>query len=137
MNHLLFCYGTLQVPQVIAGIIQRIPPSTSARLPGYGCRRVTKRHYPGLVALPEQCCQGRVYKSLTLAELRRLDQYEGSEYRRIRCMVEIDGKSANKVNREIAAWVYEYRFAGRLTDQAWSLETYQKQLKLGSGIFKE
>ena len=94
----LFVYGTLMAPQVIETLIDRLPSHTSAILKS-GYRRHPVRNYafPGLIPAVSSSISmpitGVLYRGVTEPELMRLDRFEGDEYRKQTCTVEVaDGK---------------------------------------------
>jgi gamma-glutamylcyclotransferase (GGCT)/AIG2-like uncharacterized protein YtfP len=73
----LFAYGTLVDPRVIARVTGRsFPASSPAVLQGY-VKRQTVFGYPALFPDPNRSVDGVVYYSLTDADWKRLDEYEG------------------------------------------------------------
>ena len=78
----LFCYGTLRVPAVVRALLGRVPGSRDAVLPAYRRGRLAGRPWPGIAPSAAESVGGTLYEGLTAAELRRLDRYEGADYRR-------------------------------------------------------
>ena len=78
----LFCYGTLQSPAVMTAIVGRSPRRRAAVLPGHQVARLAGRPWLGITISPAGTVSGTLYHDLTPAELRRLDRYEGTDYRR-------------------------------------------------------
>lgn len=118
----LFCYGTLQVPQVMARMAGREFPHRVAVLPGYTSLRVCGTAYPGIVARPGAVTAGVVYSGLTAVHLRRLDRYEGILYRRRRVRVE------NDAGCPLETWVYVIAepYRHRLSDEPWDFEAFAR-----------
>lgn len=89
-------------------------------MPGYQRCAIKGKCYPGLTARTGGQTPGIVYEGLGAAELRRLDAYEGAQYRRIRVSV-IVGQG-----ERLAAWCYVMhpRQLHRLTGRDWSVETF-------------
>ena len=116
--HKLFAYGTLLYPQCIRGLLGRVPDSQAARLTGYVAKTVCAENYPGLLIRHRTTTRGRLYARLTPGELRKLDSYEGKDYRRVRLSVMTDD------NRRSIAWVYVTRPAAqrRVTRQNWPIK---------------
>jgi gamma-glutamylcyclotransferase (GGCT)/AIG2-like uncharacterized protein YtfP len=78
----LFSYGTLQFAAVMAALVRRSPRRRPAVLPRHRVGLLAGRPWPGIAPAPAEATAGILYENLTLAELRRLDRYEGSDYRR-------------------------------------------------------
>lgn len=93
MPDLLFVYGTLRDPDLLAAVLAR-PLNGAAIFPAIapGHRVVTypSRTYPALVRAPGATAEGLVLADLTPFELDLLDAYEGAEYRRGRIPVILD-----------------------------------------------
>ena len=90
-SYSLLVYGTLRDPQVQEAVIGRCVVGRPARLYGYEKRSLRQGAavYPILVeASAAHFVDGHIL-SVTDEELRRMDEYEGHTYRRIR--VAVDG----------------------------------------------
>lgn len=84
----LFCYGTLQIPQVVEILISRTPYVTDAVFEHWRAAPLPYAIYPGLV--PDLgCVSGKIIWDISAPELKILDDFEGEEYRRdIICKME-------------------------------------------------
>ncbi len=84
MATLLFVYGTLRDPDLLAGVLAR-PLNGGAVLaacaPGFGAVHYPSRPYPALVRVPGAAAEGLVLTDLTPFERDLLDAFEGEEYR--------------------------------------------------------
>ncbi len=83
--HRLFAYGTLNQPAIQRQVIGRLIKGKPARLEGYSMSSLGQgRHvYPVIVRAEGSTIDGYVLV-INETELRRIDYYEGSEYKRIR-----------------------------------------------------
>ena len=85
MTDLLFVYGTLRDPELLAGVLGR-PLSAAAMLPaaapGFAALHYPGRIYPALVRRPGAAAAGQVLTDLSPFERDLLDAFEGEEYRR-------------------------------------------------------
>lgn len=108
----LFVYGTLLMPGRRKEIIGREPGGRPARLEGYRRLVIARRRYPGLLAAAGETVQGRLLEHLSPQELRRLDRYEGGEYRRLALRVAVPGGYR-------LAWVYVPRKGVPLGPDGW------------------
>ncbi|PXX54572.1 gamma-glutamyl AIG2-like cyclotransferase [Nocardia tenerifensis] len=79
-GHSLFAYGTLQFPEVLEVLIDRVPSLTPTAAPGWRVAALTDRLYPGLVAAPSSVAHGVVLDDLTASEWAILDTFEDDEY---------------------------------------------------------
>ena len=98
--HRLFCYGTLQIPEVLEAVIGHPLQGAHAVLPGYTAYQVRRAEYPGLVRSPGNKTYGRLYRDVTPMELNVLDRFEGRLYRRQPQVIVKDS------GQRIQAWVY-------------------------------
>lgn len=99
-HHRLFCYGTLQIPEVLEAVIGHPLQGIHAALPGYTAYQVRRAEYPGLVRSPGNKTSGRLYNHVTPMELNVLDRFEGRLYRRRPQIIVKDS------GQRIQAWVY-------------------------------
>jgi gamma-glutamylcyclotransferase (GGCT)/AIG2-like uncharacterized protein YtfP len=85
MPDLLFVYGTLRDPDLLAGVLNRPlrgDAMLAATAPGFAAVHYPKRTYPALVRRPGVAAPGLVLTDLTRFEHDLLDAFEGPEYRR-------------------------------------------------------
>lgn len=128
MKRHLFCYGTLQIPYIIRAVIGRVPESIAAKLNQFACYAVMGECYPAVRPEKEAVTHGILYFNLTPVELKKLDYFEGSEYRRqYHCVV-------TDMGNNIAAHVYvwELNRANRLSRRHWQLERFLNPARYGS-----
>ncbi|GAA1004152.1 gamma-glutamylcyclotransferase family protein [Streptomyces thermogriseus] len=77
----LFCYGTLQLPEVLEALLGRIPARTPASAPGWRAAALEGRVYPGLVAdALGGAATGLLLTDLSTEEWRILDAFEDDRY---------------------------------------------------------
>ena len=116
----LFCYGTLQIPEVITTVTGTSFAGVPARLDGYACYRVKDAHYPGVVPCADKNTEGVLYTGIEEKDLQVLDRFEGSLYeRQLLKTVTLDGHLRS-------AWVYvtPSAKAKQLTNQPWFLQDF-------------
>jgi len=116
----LFCYGTLQIPEVMKAVTGQIYTGVNARLPGYAIYRVKDAEYPGIIEAPDDETSGVLYHGVSDEDLRVLDLFEGELYdRRLLEVITADGKSDH-------AWVYVISPKNKnyLTNESWHLKTF-------------
>lgn len=80
----LFVFGTLMDAETLHFVLGRpVAPECvlPARLLGYQRRTIRGREYPMLVRRTDASVEGLVILNLDAADWRRLDAYEGPEYR--------------------------------------------------------
>lgn len=84
MATLLFLYGTLRDPDLLAGVLAR-PLNGDAMLaahaPGFAAVHYPGRPYPALVRSPGGAAEGLVLTDLSTFERDLLNMFEGEEYR--------------------------------------------------------
>ena len=103
----LFCYGTLCDDSTFARVTQSTAtPLVPATLEGWRQFNVPGVPYPAAVpASPQHRVEGGLREISSDTIWTRLDEYEGSEYTRVDCVV----KAASGA---IEAQVYRYGFGG-------------------------
>ena len=111
----LFCYGTLQYPE----IMQQVSGTHYAGLPvvleNYACYTVRGEVFPGIIPEPGAHTRGIVYNGMGTAQLERLDAFENDFYARRRVVV------SGADERPLQAWAYVVRSEDRalLSDEHW------------------
>ena len=116
----LFCYGTLQVPEVIRAVTGQTYAGQKATLQGYTIYRVKDAEYPGIVRSDNDEVEGILYKNVADKSMKVLDLFEGDLYRRqLQCVETADGR----INQ---AWCYVIRDEnkGLLTAETWRLADF-------------
>ncbi len=116
----LFCYGTLQVPEVIQAVTGRTYQGKAATLHGYAIYRVKNVEYPGIIRSTDSEIEGVVYDNVSDKDLEVLDLFEGDLYRRPWLDVVLaDGTNCR-------AWCYVIRDKNKnlLTNATWRLEDF-------------
>uniref|UniRef100_A0A1J3C8L5 Putative gamma-glutamylcyclotransferase n=1 Tax=Noccaea caerulescens TaxID=107243 RepID=A0A1J3C8L5_NOCCA len=81
-GHDVFVYGSLQEPQVVYVLLNRIPDHVSAVLSGFHRFRLKGRIYPTILPDGTRQVTGKVLKGITDDELKLLDDFEDVEYDR-------------------------------------------------------
>ena len=123
MRHHLFCYGSLQFPEVINAVVGRHFQGRRAALHGYAAFDVRRAEYPGIRPQPGRTTSGQVYSGLTPDELAVLDRFEGRLYERRRLAVRMaDG-------RRRGVWVYAIKPGRirRLAPTRWDRRTFRQR----------
>ena len=116
----LFCYGTLQVPEVIQTVTGQTYPKKHAKLRGYAIYKVKDAEYPGIIRAADSQIGGIVYDGVSDKDLKVLDLFESDLYRRqLLDVVLADGTICK-------AWCYVIREENRslLTHEIWRLEDF-------------
>lgn len=112
----LFCYGTLlddaRWRSVVGAEAPRLEPAVLRQHRRF---QVPGRDYPAAVAHSGHSVSGGVRQVLRAEDWSALDRYEGSEYRRVPCSVEVQ-------SRQLRAQVYLYDLESEL-----SVEPLQQQ----------
>lgn len=95
MHHLLFVYGALQDPDVLALVLGHpVDPRNvlAAVAPGHRAACLPGRTCPGLWRTPGATTAGQLLLGLSRSELELLDDFVGDGYRRNMLPVIIDGE---------------------------------------------
>jgi gamma-glutamylcyclotransferase (GGCT)/AIG2-like uncharacterized protein YtfP len=116
----LFCYGTLQVPEVMHAVTGRTYRGEPATLHGYAIYRVKNAEYPGIIRTADSEIEGIVYEDVSEHDLNVLDLFEGNFYKRQLLNVHLSDGSKSK------PWVYLIadNHQDILTDESWKLEYF-------------
>jgi gamma-glutamylcyclotransferase (GGCT)/AIG2-like uncharacterized protein YtfP len=117
----LFAYGTLRYPEVLQAITGCHLEGEKAVLEDYACYIVRGSVYPGIICEPHACTEGVIFTGIGDAHFRKLDDFEGDLYERIRVCV-TDGEG-----NPMQAWTYAIRDAMRaqLTRMPWNREVFE------------
>lgn len=89
----LFVYGTLMFGDVLDALLDRVPASSPAQLPGWRAAALRGLPFPGLVEAPGSTVTGRLLGDLTAAERQVVHEFEGDLYD-LRPVVLEDGRAA-------------------------------------------
>ncbi len=118
--HRLFCYGTLQVPQVIRAVTGRDYFGKTAVLRDYAIYRVKNAEYPGITYSVGGATEGILYQDISNADLKTLDLFEGEFYDRQMLEVQLPDQAIEK------AWVYviAQHHIGVLSEDIWRLTDF-------------
>ncbi|MEJ2513917.1 MAG: gamma-glutamylcyclotransferase [Gammaproteobacteria bacterium] len=116
----LFAYGTLTFDEVMVAVLGRAGPALDATLEGFERRVIRGATYPGIAPRDGAEVRGRLWTGLSAAELARLDNFEGSMYRREAVVVRTaDGP------REAMAYVIRPPYRWMLTSHRWEPQTFR------------
>lgn len=89
----LFVYGTLQFPEVIKNLIDRVPSMRPARLSDHLAAKLIDRVYPGLVEVSGYTTDGFVIDGLTADDWKILDRFEDFFYELVPVSVTVEQHS--------------------------------------------
>ena len=118
---MLFAYGTLRDPDLLAAVLGRRARALIAAAPGFAVVHYPGRIYPALLRRPGSAAPGLVLTDLSPFEIDLLDAFEGAEYQReiIPVMIEEELHEA-----------YAYLPSIAVTGQPdWTLEAWQADHK--------
>jgi gamma-glutamylcyclotransferase (GGCT)/AIG2-like uncharacterized protein YtfP len=118
----LFCYGTLQIPEVIKVVTGKTHKGVKAKLPGYAMYRARNKEYPGVVRSSNSETVGVLYTDIGENELGELDLFEGDLFeRKLLNIIQRDKKKCD-------AWVYVVpdQNKDKLTKDPWNLKDFLK-----------
>jgi gamma-glutamylcyclotransferase (GGCT)/AIG2-like uncharacterized protein YtfP len=120
MRQLVFCYGTLMTARLLATVIGRRAARCPARVMDYARAALPGRPYPGLWQCAGTSTAGQLVSLRHRRELRRLDHYEGDEYRRHRLRV-------SSPRGVVHAWVYLPHSARPAAARPWSRRQFERR----------
>lgn len=111
----LFVYGTLMFPQIMMAVIGRAPACAAAVLPGYARYSLRGACYPAIAPDASASTSGLLYLGLDPPALRRLDRFEGAQYRRVAVQVRLAAEEL----RNAHTYVLRPGQSSRLCARAW------------------
>ena len=121
MSRHVFTYGSLMFANVWSRVVKGRYAAIGGRVEHHGRFAIDGVDYPGMVARDGAEVAGVLYLDIDDDDLRRLDQFEGVDYRRdVVTVTATDG-----VVRE--AETYVYLRGDRLLDAAWEPEAFALQ----------
>src|SRR5690606_14239587 len=100
-----FTYGSLMFSPVWSRLVRGAHDSVAARLDGYQRYVVLGQDYPGLIARAGVSVIGRTYLDVDADDLRRLDVFDRSRYRRQDVRPTLASGAAREAQRYL--WVGE------------------------------
>lgn len=123
MRRRVFVYGTLEIPEVVAALIGRVPPGEPATLAGFARGLVRGRPYPAIRERPGAETRGIVYEGVSSRELRLLDRFEDAMYRRLGVRVR------TLPGGELQAQVYVVKARHRhlITGRPWDAQRFRER----------
>jgi gamma-glutamylcyclotransferase (GGCT)/AIG2-like uncharacterized protein YtfP len=118
MRERLFCYGTLEFPEVFRLLTGESQSGEQAVLDEYERRYMRSGPWPGLVPAPGAAVHGTCVP-VESAMLSLFDRYEGDEYERVI-------REVRTHTGVVSAWVYLPR-AGLTTERIWDSEEFARE----------
>jgi len=91
MSAHVFTYGSLMFPEVWQRVVRGDYRSAPAVLDGHARFALAGETYPGAIARSGAIVAGIVYFDVSDADVAALDAFEGSQYRRDRVRIRLDG----------------------------------------------
>ena len=104
---ILFCYGTLEIPDVIETITRKTFASAAAIAPNYARYMLKKEEYPGLVAEEGNETPGTAYFDVDDISMKKIAQYEDTCYELRTILI-----TANGTEHQALAFVVNSRAQG-------------------------
>jgi gamma-glutamylcyclotransferase (GGCT)/AIG2-like uncharacterized protein YtfP len=121
MSRHVFTYGSLMFADVWSRVVKGRYASIEGRVEHHARYAIDGADYPGMVARDGSRVTGRLYLDIDDDDLRRLDEFEGVDYRRDVVTV----TAADGIVRD--AETYVYLRGERLLDTAWVPEEFAMQ----------
>ncbi len=119
MSGNVFTYGSLMFDEVWRKVVAGSYRSEAATLDGYRRFAVPGVTYPGIVAMPGERVEGRLYLDVSPDDMARLDAFEGAEYGRYALPVVLASGAT------VSAGTYVWLDHGRLSDAPWQSEAFR------------
>jgi len=117
----IFTYGTLQIPEVMAAVTGRRFPSCQGHAHDFSCYLLKDRIYPGMTPTLNQVTPGRLYFEVDSHSLWLLDQFEDPLYRREIIPVDLPSKD---FRLSAQAYVIPSENQDRLSHQLWQHQDF-------------
>ena len=118
----LFVYGTLQHPHIWRGVVRGDYKKSFAVLKHYRACVLKGKVFPGLTYQESTFAKGIIYFDISNDDIKRLDSFEGPQYKRVEVFPVIGGEQ--KVS------CHTYLFKGDpsiLTSEIWSFDQYLRE----------
>ena len=116
----LFTYGSLMSPDILEMVIHRFQVGEPAVLSNYRRAMIAGERYPGMIPQANSEVEGCLYQGISLADLQKLDVFEGEMYERV--LVEVHQR--HPINAY--SYILSDRCAHLLTDEEWSYDHFVK-----------
>ena len=116
---ILFCYGTLEIPDVIETITRKTFASAAAIAPNYARYMLKKEEYPGLVAEEGNETPGTAYFDVDDISMKKIAQYEDTCYELRTILI-----TANGTEHQALAFVVPIERSELLSDQSWDRQRF-------------
>jgi gamma-glutamylcyclotransferase (GGCT)/AIG2-like uncharacterized protein YtfP len=116
----IFTYGTLMSRDVWNKIISGNYKSEKGILAGYERKKIINKSYPGLIESPDEKTSGIIYFDVDEDDLKKLDSFEGDEYKKIKVKV----KTIKNKKIICIAYLYKKKYKKFLSDEKWSFESF-------------
>jgi gamma-glutamylcyclotransferase (GGCT)/AIG2-like uncharacterized protein YtfP len=117
----LFVYGSLAFPSVWNNVVRGRYDSSPARLDGYRRFAIRGQSYPRMTGDGGGQVPGRVNRDLAVADLDRLDRFEGADYRRIEVDVTVP-----ETGERLPAFAYVYLPVDRGEPHDWDPVAFER-----------
>lgn len=127
MNHHLFVYGTLMLPEVSERVFG-LTSNEEATLHNYRRYKIwycgKDLFYPAIIEEHNVSTEGILFRNLSSVEMQLIDEYEGDEYERRLVQVQQNLET-------IDAWCYVWKpKLGFVLNEDWKMEEFEaKHLK--------
>ena len=121
MKRHVFTYGSLMFDDVWSRVVTGRYAAMPAHVEQHGRFAIDGEDYPGMVPRADSRVTGVVYLDVDSLDLRRLDQFEGDDYRRE--VVTVTGRDGEVREAE----TYVYLRADRLLPAAWEPDAFAMQ----------
>ncbi len=118
----VFVYGTLLNDEVFDALIKTSVAKRSANLVGYKRVKVVGEVYPAIRPDGGGIVQGTLICGLKAEDLKSLDHYEGSYYKRVSVEVSLP----NNDKRACETYVFRPDYYDMLSAEAWSNRHFRK-----------
>jgi len=122
MEHAVFTYGTLQIPEIMLAVTGQTFRSQSAILPDFARYSIRDKVYPAIVQAAGMSVSGILYSGIDHQTLGLLDVFEDILYERR----DVEVFTENTI-RSAMTYVIADRYRQCLSPELWDIEQFKVQ----------
>ena len=124
----LFVYGSLLTPEVLHGLLNRVPACRPATLRGFSRWRVAGENFPAILQTPGGSVDGKLLEDLNEREMGALDYYEDEAYERLTVDVDVvGGSTVSEVN--VYVWPLARSAELDVGGEPWRLDEFRETVE--------
>jgi gamma-glutamylcyclotransferase (GGCT)/AIG2-like uncharacterized protein YtfP len=118
----LFCYGTLEFPEVMAAVAGRTFARESATLDDYACFLLKGKIYPGVITSIGTKTPGTLYRGVTPECMQLLNEFEDEVYAKMMLPVHTESNQL----QQAMVYVIPNHKSWAITNTPWNKEFFER-----------